>query len=53
MVVGPVVALLVVDVWTNEKRPAADVCVASLSKWLTKFERMFRWKVMPMASGGG
>lgn len=27
------------------------MCV-SLSKWLTKFERMLRWKVMLMANGG-
>jgi hypothetical protein len=36
-----------VDVWTNEKE------LMYLCKWLTKLERIFRWKVTSMANGGG
>jgi hypothetical protein len=32
LVVGPVVALLVVDVWTNEKRPAECWCMCCKSE---------------------
>ena len=41
-------ALLVVDVWTNQKGLMYE-CVCGLHKWLTKFEYKMKWKMMLIA----